>query len=601
MKPLPLFLVRLRPCIGDVEGNATRLLAERAKADSSVLVMTGELYLSGYPAQDLLHRKTFLRALREQIYRLVAATADGGAAILFGTPWMDAWQDESNADSMHPPDLENPFLYNVMILADKGKIVGLRKKTTLTNAGVFDEKRHFIPADESAQSPLEWREHKLAILICQDAWSAQPLKSLKAAGAECFLVANASPWDSEKSATRLSILQDRIRESNLPCVYLNLIGAQEDLIFDGEALALTAEGAPLLRLPLFQEQSAAFCLADKPVAENPPLAEVLSPQEGRYTAIVSALRDYLLPSGFDKAVLGLSGGIDSALTLGLAVDALGAEQVTAVLLPTAFTSTESREDALATARALGAKTHEISIESLRLAIAEPLAAVAPAAGAAHPDLRGSDQVLPDVAGENIQPRLRGLLLMALTNRLQGTILLATGNKSEFAVGYATLYGDMCGGYAPLKDLYKTQVYELAHWRNGHRPEGGLGPTGEIFCERLFTKPPTAELRPGQTDEDSLPPYESLDKILYLLLEEGLDPEEVIQTGVARETVAFVWRVLCASEYKRRQSPTGPRLSPMAFGREWRWHTQAQFDLDETASPATSPATSPVSVPIPATK
>ena len=592
MKDLPLFLVRNRPWIGDLAGNGTRLLREREKASPDALVMTGELYLSGYPAQDLLHRKTFLRSLREQIHRLVEATADGGAAILFGTPWMDEWQTDKTS-LIEQPDLEQPFLYNVMILADKGKIVGVRKKTNLINAGVFDEKRYFIPADAESQTPLEWRGHKLAILICQDAWSATPLDHLKQAGAECFLVASASLWDSEKSAVRLSILQDRIGESGLPCVYLNLVGAQEDLIFDGEAMALNGRAVLLLRLPLFQEQSVAFCLADKPVANNPPLAEVLSPQAERYAAIVSAVRDYLLPSGFDKAVLGLSGGIDSALTLGLAVDALGGERVTAVLLPTAFTSAESREDALATAQVLGAKTHEISIESLRLAIAEPLAAVAPAVGASHPDLKGSDQVLPDIAGENIQPRLRGLLLMALSNRLPGTILLATGNKSEFAVGYATLYGDMCGGYAPLKDLYKTQVYALARWRNHHRPAGAFGPAGEIFRERLFTKPPTAELRPGQTDQDSLPPYETLDKILYLLLEERLDPEEVVLTGVPQETVAFVWRILCASEYKRRQAPMGPRLSRMAFGREWRWHTQARFDFDETATPVPAPVPTPV--------
>ena len=579
MKNLSLFLVRRRPSIGDLEGNATRLLEERRQAPADSLAMTGALYLSGYPAPELLQRKAFLRTLSEQIERLVAATADGGSALLFGTPWMDSMGMNSEADKSKPAPL-----YNALVLADKGKIIGVHKKSLLTSANIFAEARYFTAPSAKSQTPIEWRGHKLALLISQEAGQAEPLAHLKSLGADYFLVADACPWDGAKPEERIAKLKARQDESQLPCAYLNLIGAQEDLIFDGESLAFSAEGEPLLRLPLFQEQSQAFTLSNAP--DNPPLADPLSLPEARYTAIVSALRDYLLPSGFSKAVLGLSGGIDSALTLGLATDALGGEQVTAVLLPTAFTSAESREDALETARRLGAKTQEISIESLRLAIAEPLAAVAPAVGAAHPDLKGSDQVLPDIAGENIQPRLRGLLLMGLSNRLHGTILLATGNKSEFAVGYATLYGDMCGGYAPLKDLYKTQVYELARWRNAHRPAGGRGPTGEVFCERLFSKSPTAELRPGQTDQDSLPPYETLDRILYLLLEEGQDPEEIVLAGVPPETVSFVWRILCASEYKRRQSPTGPRLSPMSFGREWQWHTQARFDLDETAIPAT---------------
>ena len=590
MGSLSLYLLRSRPRIGDVAGNTTRVLESYGRADAESLLVTGELYISGYPPQGVVRRENFLQNLRTQLARLVEATAEGGGGILVGTPWLDSWGLDSwsndkgadgRADSTKPLSAEP--IYNALVLAEKGKIAGVVKKSTLTHSYTYDETYEFTAASLDSQAPVEWRGHKLALLISKDAHNPKLMKALTKAGATNYLIVDASPWDQEQHAKRYAVLKARSKESGLAGVYLNLIGTQEDLVFDGEALAVSANGAPLLQLQPFDETDCAFHLTEDNTAEstrdkNPPLAPPLSLQASRYTAIVSAIRDYLQPSGFSKALVGLSGGIDSALTLSLAVDALGAEQVTGVLLPSAFTSPESRADALAVAQRAGAKTHEISIEDMRIAVLDSLADILPAAHSAHPTFRGSERLLPDLAGENVQPRLRGLILMALSNRIGDALLLATGNKSEFSVGYATLYGDMCGGYAPLKDLYKTQVYELARWRNSHLPTGARGANEEIFPESLFSKPPTAELRLEQTDEDSLPPYDTLDRILHCFLEEGREPEDVVAEGYAVETVIFVWRALLGSTHKHRQSPPGPRLSSASLGREWQWHLQGHLAL-----------------------
>ncbi|MDA7981148.1 MAG: NAD+ synthase [Alphaproteobacteria bacterium] len=544
--PLKLGMAQINPKVGDFAANEQTLMQARAAAQNlgAELVLAGELALVGYPPEDLLARNAFIAAAETTARKIAAQCDSDGPALLFGAPIR-----------------EGEHLYNALLLADNGELKTAHKKCVLPNYGVFDEKRYFTPADPAEIAPLKWRDRNLGVLLCEDCWEKTPAQNLAARNAQCLLVANASPYSENKHLRRRELMSARAKENKLGGVYVNLVGAQEDLVFDGSSFAVDDIGAELARLASFTEETALVTLAARAGRLVPlPADSAPAPSEdaARYAAVTLGVRDYFAKSGFTRALLGLSGGIDSAVVLALAVDALGAGNVRAFMLPSEYTSAESREDAAAVAAALNVSLHEMEIGAVRDAAEKTLAPVF-----------GDDfnRAAPGLAEENLQSRIRGALLMTLANQ-SGDLLLATGNKSEFAVGYATLYGDTCGGYAPLKDIYKTQVYQLARWRNEERNYDARGADGEIFPPRILSKPPSAELRPDQTDQDTLPPYEILDAVLHGLLERNRAPAELIDDydpGV----VFFVVERLRESEFKRRQAPPGPRVSVRAFGRDRR--------------------------------
>ncbi|MGR4000373.1 MAG: NAD+ synthase [Alphaproteobacteria bacterium] len=550
-----LGLAQLDPRVGDISANRDGLLRGRMEAGAlgAELVLGGELGLVGYPPEDLLLRSGFLEASASAAREIAVACDDGGSGLLFGAPLC-----------------EGDKLYNVLYLAHGGELTVAHKKCILPNYGVFDEKRYFTSASVEDISPLLWRDYRLGVLICEDCREESPSARLAEMGAQCLLVSNASPYHSGKHARRVELMAARARESGLSGVYVNLVGAQEDLVFDGTSFAIDGAGVETARLESFVEQVSLISFVDengrlvaqpatRAAARAGVLAEEMTDDAARYATLTLGLRGYFVKSGFGRALLGLSGGIDSALTLALAVDALGADNVRAFQMPSEYTSAESREDSRSVADALGVRLEEMEISAVRAAAEATLSSV----------WSGRfDHREPGLAEENLQSRIRGLLLMTLSNQ-DGDLLLATGNKSEYAVGYATLYGDTCGGYAPLKDLYKTQVYQLARWRNRSCPKGGKGVGGVIFSERILSKAPSAELRPEQTDQDSLPSYDTLDGVLHGLLEENRTPQALVRDGYDSDVVSFVVGRLRGSEFKRRQAPPGPRVSCRAFGRDRR--------------------------------
>jgi NAD+ synthase len=536
---LAIAAVQANPKVGDIAGNET--LARAAIAEASALgadiAVFSELFLIGYPPEDLALKPAAVNRCVEALHRLAPVTAKGCAALVT-LAWPHADGRPRNA---------------IAHLAE-GEVKDVAFKIDLPNYGVFDEKRIFA----AGEAPLlfDLGGTRVGAPICEDIWGPGPCAQLKAGGAEILLVPNGSPYRRTADDERLVVARARVAETGLPLVYVNQFGGQDELVFDGASFALGADGEFAMRLPMFEE-ALALSVWEKRAGVwscvDAPMADWSSGPEEVYRAMVIGLRDYVRKSGFKGVLLGLSGGVDSALSLVVARDALGPAAVRAYMLPSRYTSRESLEDAAACAAACGVALEEI--------------AIAPGVEALDAMLAASFAGLKsDLTEENIQARLRGVTLMALSNKL-GLMLLTTGNKSEMAVGYATLYGDMCGGYNVLKDLYKVDVYDICRWRNVHAVYGG---SANPIPERILTKPPSAELRPGQTDQDSLPPYEVLDAILHGLVEEEATLDEIVARGYDPDTVERVQNLLYSSEYKRRQAAPGLKIGGKAFGRDRRY-------------------------------
>ncbi len=539
---LAIALAQLNPVLGDIDGNVAWIRAARseAAAQGADLVVYPELIVCGYPPEDLVLKPAFQAACETAVHALAADTADGGPALLIGSPWRNEGK-----------------LHNAVIMLADGKVAATRYKIDLPNYGVFDEKRVFVPGPP--QGPVEFRGVRLGVMVCEDMWQPEVTECLLETGAEILMLGNGSPYEHDKLDQRIQLAAARVIESGLGIIYVNQVGGQDELVFDGASFALDADGMLRAQLPAFREAVSLTrwqrqggrwrCIAG---TVTPPLDGLA----GIYQAMTLGLRDYVEKNRFPGVILGLSGGIDSALSAAVAVDALGADRVRALMLPSPYTSAISLEDAAAVATMLNIRLDTVSIE---------------------PAMRAFDEMLRDLfAGtnadtteENIQSRARGVTLMAMSNKY-GHMVLSTGNKSEMSVGYATLYGDMCGGYSVLKDVYKTTVFDLARWRNQQRPDGGFGPAGRVMPERVITRPPTAELKSNQTDQDTLPPYEVLDAILQGLVENELGVDEIVARGHDRTTVERVWRMLDRAEYKRRQAPPGVKITRRAFGRDRRY-------------------------------
>ena len=560
---LTIALAQLNPTVGDVAGNIARLRRAREEGArlGADLVVASELCVAGYPPEDLVLKPAFVAACQAAVREFARETVSG-PAIIVGSPWM---QDGKR--------------YNAAALLDGGKIAALRFKHDLPNYGVFDEKRVF--AAGPAPGPIAFRGVRLGLMICEDMWTPDSTEALQESGAELLLVVNGSPFESDKRDERLSLAVARVQESGLPLLYVNQMSGQDELVFEGGSFALDAACNLCVQAPDWREAVLPMVWRrgadDRWTIEPGPMARPSEGLEAVYQAMVLGLRDYVRKNRFPGVVLGLSGGIDSALCAAVAADALGADQVHCVMMPSPYTSRESLEDAAEVATLLGVELRNIGIESAMKAFETMLAP----AFAARP---------PDITEENIQSRARGVTLMALSNKF-GWMVLSTGNKSEMSVGYATLYGDMCGGYAVLKDVYKMTVFALSRWRNQHRPEGLLGPKGRVVPERVITKPPSAELKPDQTDQDTLPPYEVLDGILECLIEHEMTVAEIVARGYDEATVRTVWRMLDRAEYKRRQAPPGVKITRRAFGRDRRYPITNGFQ-DRGATPALEPGETP---------
>jgi NAD+ synthase len=546
---LVIALAQLNPTLGDIAGNVAKLRRARAAAadQGADLLVTTELFIAGYPPEDLVLKPAFIAACMAAAEALAAETRDGGPALLVGTPWR-----------------EGDKLHNAVCLMDNGGIRALRFKYELPNYGVFDEIRVFKPG--KLPGPIPFRGVRLGVMICEDMWLPAVTEALEESGAELLIVPNGSPFESDKLDQRRHLAEARVAESGLPLLYVNQVGGQDELVFDGTSFALDRDGALLLRGPSFAEAIIPTHWMRGPdgrwAVEAGAVMPPLSPLEAVYRAMMLGLRDYVGKNRFPGIVLGLSGGIDSALSAAVAADALGPERVHCVMMPSRYTSQESLDDAAETARLIGVELREIGIEPAIDAFGAMLA----------PSFAGT---AADITEENLQSRARGLTLMALSNKF-GWMVLSTGNKSEMSVGYATLYGDMCGGYAVLKDIYKTTVFELCRWRNANLPPDALGPAGRVIPERVITKPPTAELKPDQTDQDTLPPYEVLDAILQGLIEHERTIDEIAAAGHDPAIVRMVWKMLDRAEYKRRQAPPGVKTTQRAFGRDRRYPITNSF-------------------------
>lgn len=535
---LTITLAQLNPVMGDLAGNADKILALCSQHSETDLLLAGELALSGYPPEDLVLKPSFLDQCHQQIDRICQdRSSHNGPDILLGTPWRDGGK-----------------IYNALLLIRNGAIIAKCFKQELPNYGVFDEKRVF--AAGSPQNIIEYKGMKLGLLICEDLWVPDIAAHLAKQGADILLVPNGSPFEEGKIQQRLEIAQARYQETGLGILYVNQVGGQDELVFDGGSFILGHDGKIKVRAPQFQEAVLTTewsCIDGQWQCLAGDIEPDLDSLEAKYAAMVLGLKDYVGKNNFPGILLGLSGGIDSALTAAIAVDALGKDKVRAVMMPSRYTSQESLDDAAACAEFLGIRYDTIKIE---------------------PGMESFDSMLaplftglaPDITEENIQARLRGVLLMAISNKT-GAMLVTTGNKSEMAVGYATLYGDMCGGYSVLKDVYKTDVFRLAKWRNARN---------RVMPDNVITKAPTAELRANQKDQDSLPPYDILDQILEHLIEEEMSIDEVGALGYDRGMVKRVALMLDRSEYKRRQAPPGVKLTRRAFGRERRYPITNQF-------------------------
>ena len=534
-------LAQLNPILGDIAGNAARAreVWAEAKSAGADLVAFTEMYVTGYNPQDLIDRPAFHAHAVAHIETLAADCADG-PAIAIGGPWP-----------------EDGKLFNAYFILKGGKVMTRVLKHHLPNETVFDEMRIYDAGPLGG--PYAVGNVRVGSPICEDAWHEDVSETLAETGAEFLLVPNGSPYYRDKMNTRTNLMVARVIETGLPLIYLNMVGGQDDQVFDGGSFVLNPGGKLALQMPAFDEAVAHLDLERGPEgwrAVEGEKAHLPDAWEQDYRCMVQSVRDYFAKTGFRKALLGLSGGVDSALVATIAADALGPENVRCVMLPSEYTSEHSLEDAKAVAERLGCHYDFLPISGPRAAVTEALA----------PLFEGTE---PGLTEENIQSRLRGLLLMALSNKF-GEMLLTTGNKSEVAVGYATIYGDMAGGYNPLKDLYKTRVFETCRWRNANHREWMLAPEGEVIPARVIDKPPSAELREDQKDEDSLPPYEELDRILELLIDEEASVGEVVAEGFDRDAVKHVERLIFLSEYKRFQSAPGTRLTKAAFWLDRRY-------------------------------
>jgi len=555
-------LAQLNPTVGDIDGNAAKARAARARAqaDGADLLVLPELFITGYPPEDLVLKPAFQAACRAAIETLARETADGGPAVLIGSPWVDDGK-----------------LYNACALLDGGRIAALRYKANLPNYGVFDEKRLF--ARGPAAGPVTVRGIRVGVPICEDIWLEESedyenvVECLAETGAEIIVVPNGSPYARDKNDIRLSVAVARVTESGLPLVYLNQVGGQDELVFDGASFALNADLSVAAQLPAFVEDitTLRWIRGEDGWRCSGPVAPLLDGDQGDYAACVLGLRDYVRKNGFPGVLLGVSGGIDSALCAAIAVDALGADKVRGVMLPFRFTAQVSLDDAGLLAKALGIRYEVLPI--------------AQAVNGFEEILSGVFKGLPrDITEENLQARTRGTLLMAISNKT-GAMVVTTGNKSEMSVGYATLYGDMNGGFNPIKDIYKTEVFRLSWLRNGWKPEGALGPSGEVIPPNIITRPPTAELRENQTDQDSLPPYDMLDGILERLVEKEQPLATIVEAGFDRATVARIDHLLNIAEYKRRQAAPGVKVTSRNFGRDRRYPITNRFRDSGKALPA----------------
>jgi NAD+ synthase len=533
---LIIALAQMNQRVGDLEANASAMLEMRRNAAGADLVLYPELQLTGYPPEDLVLKPEFVRRTMEAAERLVDATAEPGPAMLFGTIVA-----------------EDGAAYNAMVLANDGKVLGRTLKHELPNYGTFDEKRIFTPGP--LPSPLEYKGVSIGVPICEDIWWDSACAKLAGDGAELLLVPNGSPYELDKDEIRQKMVRARILTTGLAIVYLNRVGGQDELVFDGSSFVVHPDGELVVQMPDWEE---ALLLTEWSRGAGGWLCRTRERHqldgypEDIYHAMMLGLRDYVERNGFPGVILGLSGGIDSALSAAVAVDALGADKVRGVMMPSRYTSGESVEDARECARLLGCRHDIISIA---------------------PGVDALDTMIPNLKGlaaENVQARLRMVTLMALSNA-EGQMLLTTGNKSEMSVGYATLYGDMAGGFSVLKDAYKTTVFALSRWRNFNKPRGALGPDGPVMPERVITKPPTAELSPGQKDQDTLPPYAVLDPILEGLVDKEMSVKEVaLATGSDLDLVSAIERMVLRAEYKRRQAPPGVKIGARNFGRDRRY-------------------------------
>ena len=527
--------------VGDLRGNADAMLSKRAEAGDVDLIVFPEMQLIGYPAEDMIEKPALSAQASVELHRLARATGDGGPAMLVGTLIR-----------------EGDALYNSVVLLEGGSVAAVRHKHELPNYGTFDEKRHFDAGP--LPDPIDFKGVKIGIPICEDGWFPAVCANLKAKGAVFLLAPNGSPYEIDKDDYRATkVAGARVAETGLPFAYLNRTGGQDELVFDGASFILNGDGTMAHQLPDWEDAlritewsrglDGWTCKPGEICTLDPFPADT-------WHAMMIGLRDYVNANRFPGVILGLSGGIDSAICAALAADALGPDRVWCIMLPSRFTSQASLDDAADCARMIGCRLDTIPI--------------APAVEAFDVMLSGSfaDQDY-DLTEENIQSRIRGVTLMALSNKF-GPMLVTTGNKSEMAVGYATIYGDMAGGYNPIKDAYKMTVFALARWRNANKPRLGLGPDGPVMPESIITKPPSAELRPDQKDSDSLPDYHVLDPILLGLVEEELSVDDVVARGFDRDVVARIERLLYTAEYKRRQAPPGVKLGKKNFGRDRRY-------------------------------
>jgi NAD+ synthase len=546
---LRIAVAQLNPTVGDIAGNLAR--AREARADAARhgadLVFFTELFISGYPPEDLVMKPAFLLACEKAVQELAADTADGGPGVVMGVPL-------ARGDQRH----------NSVMLLDGGKVTAERHKVDLPNYGEFDEKRVFHAGP--MPGPVDFRGVRIGIPVCEDIWGDLGVcETLAESGAEMLLVPNGSPYYRGKMDIRHQVVIKQVIESDLPVLYANQLGGQDELVFDGASFAFNADRKLAFQMSQFEDQVSVTTWRrgeEGWYCDDGPMSRIPDAEEADYRACMLGLRDYVNKNGFKNVVLGLSGGIDSAICAALAVDALGEERLRAIMLPYAYTSEESLTDAEECARLLGCRYDVVPIHKPVEGFMESLGDL----------FEGTNEGITE---ENLQSRTRGTILMAISNKF-GSMVVTTGNKSEMSVGYATLYGDMNGGFNPIKDIYKMEVYALSRWRNEHTPPGALGPTGMVIPQNIIDKAPSAELRPDQTDQDSLPPYPVLDDILECLVEHEMAVDDIVARGHDRELVHRIEHLLYIAEYKRRQSAPGVKITRKNFGRDRRYPITNRF-------------------------
>ncbi len=543
------YLCQLNPIVGNISYNLSlvRKSWEEAKRLGADVLITSELVVSGYPPDDLILRPSFIEKIEEEVKKFLESIGNNGPAIILGTPWVTKGN-----------------MYNAALVIDQGKIIGMSLKNNLPNYGVFDEERFFVSS--KSNSLINIRGVNCGVLICEDMWTAEVCKSLFESGAQILIVINASPFDIKKLYDREKIASMRVNETNLPLIYVNQFGGQDELVFDGNSFVLNQNGNKIVSLSGWQSNSKLVCwkkeINGKLLNFSDNLNYELNANQEVYSALVLGLKDYINKNGFKGVIIGMSGGIDSALTACIATDALGSEKVHCVMMPSIYTSNESLTDAKECSDLLGVKYSVINIKNILNEYTNIFNKI----------FSGLEE---DETEENIQSRVRGAILMAMSNKF-GDMVIATGNKSEMSVGYATLYGDMCGGFSVLKDVYKTVVFQIAAWRNENFLEFFKGKKCEVIPKNIISKPPTAELKLNQFDQDKLPEYDILDTILINLIEKEMSLDQIISDGFDRNTVIQVYKLLKIAEYKRWQSPPGIKITNKSFGRERRYPITNQF-------------------------